>query len=49
MDNPRHVILVLWYVQVSLKISRDVVDKLEKCKHAFVGPRHDALSEGRFS
>ena len=25
------------------------MDKLEKCKHAFVGPWHDALSEGRFA
>ena len=49
LDNSRHVILVLWYVQFCLKISRYIVDKLEKCKHTLVGPWHDALSEGRFA
>ena len=48
-DHPRQVILVLCYVQFRLKISRYIVDKLEICKHALVGPWHDALGEGRFA
>lgn len=48
-DNSRRVILVLWYVQLCLKISRAIVDKLEICKHALVSPWHDAFGEGRFA
>ena len=48
-DNSRHVILVLWDVHLCLKISRHSVDKLEKCKHTFVGSWHDTLRESRFA
>lgn len=48
-NNSRHVILVLRYVQLCLKIPGYIVDKLEKCKHTSMGLWHNALDEGRFA
>lgn len=48
-NNSRHVILVLWYVHVRFEISRYVVNQLEICEHAHVGPWHDALGESGFT